>query len=426
MSRVTILIGAQWGDEGKGKWVDFLAAKHDLIARFQGGNNAGHTLYVDGKKVVLHQLPSGIFHKNKTIALLSGVVVNPVQLISEISAISSLAEISPEVFYISQKCHLISPYHILTDSLSEGASETPIGTTKRGIGPTYRDKIDRIGLRMASYCRPDERSQWIETMLKSSQVFQQSWEENQSEWEQFQAAADQIAPFVCDAENRIRKMISAKKSLLLEGAQGTLLDINHGTYPFVTSSNTTSGGAIASLGLNPRHISQIIGIGKAYVTRVGEGPFPTELTDHVGKSIAEKGHEFGATTNRPRRCGWFDAVAMRYSVQINGFDQLIINKMDILDGLDEIKIAVAYEHPTLGKITDFPEDTSILKECTPVYEPLPGWKTPVPTQGQFDSMPSEALNYLKKIEDLCGVCVSVAGTGPGRNDYLTRPELSFS
>ena len=419
MSQVHILVGAQWGDEGKGKWVDILSAHKDIVARFQGGNNAGHTLYVNEEKIVLNQLPSGIFQEKKVSALLSGVVVNPVQLALEIDSVADKVSLNADNLWISEKAHVITPYHIYLDQKNESQSATPIGTTKRGIGPTYSDKIERTGIRMISYIDDDHRRQWLSHLLDSSPEFKQSYEENKKPWEEFDQAAKKLKPFVQAAEQRVRNELKNGKSLMLEGAQGTLLDISHGTYPFVTSSSTISGGAISSLGMDPRKITKIYGIAKAYVTRVGEGPFPTELHDDVGRKLGEKGHEFGANTKRPRRCGWFDAVAMRYAAEVNGFDVVLLNKMDILSGFEELKIATAYKHHKLGTLTEFPSDVRILAECVPVYESLPGFSEQIPETGTFKDLPKNAQDYCKRIEELCGIKIDMIGTGPKRNDFLT-------
>lgn len=418
MSEVHILVGAQWGDEGKGKWVDILSAQKDIVARFQGGNNAGHTLYVNEEKIILNQLPSGIFQDQKVSALLSGVVVNPVQLALEIESVADKVSLNPDNLWISEKAHVITPYHIYLDEKNENQSATPIGTTKRGIGPTYSNKIDRTGIRMISYIDDAYRKEWLHHLLESSPEFRESYEKNKQPWQEFDQAAIKLKPYVQAAEQRVRNELKKGKSLMLEGAQGTLLDISHGTYPFVTSSSTISGGAISSIGMDPRKITKIYGIAKAYVTRVGEGPFPTELKDEVGRRLGEKGHEFGANTKRPRRCGWFDAVAMKYAAEVNGFDVVLLNKMDILSGFEELKIATAYKHHELGLLNEFPSDVRILAECEPVYETLPGFSEQIPESGPFESLPANAKAYCRRIEDICGIKIGMIGTGPKRNDYI--------
>ena len=420
---VSMIIGAQWGDEGKGKWIDILAPKADIVCRFQGGNNAGHTLYINGKKSVLHQIPSGIFHDSQVAVIGAGVVLNPTQLVEEIENINNTVQLTPDRFWISEKAHIITPWHVFQDCKREEGAKNPIGTTKRGIGPTYGDKIQRVGLRCSEYIDPTKYKTWLEERLEDEE-FKQHFEaeSNKADWKQFESAREKIAAFVCDSEQKLRKSIKEGKEILCEGAQGTLLDINHGTFPCVTSSSTISGGALASLGLGAKTVKSIVGIGKAYTTRVGEGPFPTELTDEVGKTLGEKGQEFGATTARPRRCGWFDAVAMRYAVDVNGFDEIYLNKLDVLSGLDELKVATSYEHPQLGTLTDLPTNTQVLNECTPKYQTFKGWKEELDGFKTFDQLPQAAKDYVLAIEELCEVRVGAVGTGPGREDILMRAE----
>lgn len=419
MANVTIVVGAQWGDEGKGKWIDYLAAKADLVARFQGGNNAGHTLYVGGERVVLHQIPSGIFNDNKISATTTSVVVNPVQLLAEISKVSAFTKVNPDKLWLSSRSHVITPWHIYLDGQSEATAKKPIGTTKRGIGPTYADKSNRTGLRLGDYAHPQRLKVWIDQRKESCSDFKTFYDREENQWREFINAAAAIAPYVCDSESRIREQIRAGKKVLMEGAQATLLDIDHGTYPYVTSSSTTAGGAIASLGFSPKAIDGIYGVAKAYLTRVGEGPMPTELNDPVGEELRRRGHEYGATTNRPRRCGWFDAVAMAYTAEVNGFDGVFLNKMDILTGFDTVKIAVAYRHPQLGELTKFPSDLEILAKCQPVYAEFNGWKKPIPTTGAISDMPAEATAYVRAIEKHSGIKVLRIGCGPNRDDALS-------
>lgn len=417
-AQVTILIGAQWGDEGKGKWIDILAEKADLVVRYQGGNNAGHTLYIEGEKVVLHQIPSGVFHAGQTSALAAGVVINPVQLVGEIEKLSSRLTLSPERLWLSGRAHVITPWHIMRDVQREAQASGRIGTTKRGIGPTYADKAARVGLRLAHYVDAGQRRNWITQMLNQSPEFAAHYAASQPQWEEFEASAERLAHFVCDAEANIRKAMQQSQRILLEGAQGTLLDLDHGTYPYVTSSGTGAGGACQSIGFAPRLVSQVMGIAKGYVTRVGDGPFPTEFNDAVAAQIAQRGQEFGATTGRPRRIGWLDAVALRYVVDVNGIDTLVLNKLDILTGLDEIKIAVAYEHPRLGRLDSMPFDTDVLAACKPVYQSFPGWKEAIPVTGKIADMPAAARAYVKAVEQHAGVPISMVGTGPKRHEAL--------
>ncbi len=418
MTKVTILVGAQWGDEGKGKWIDVLASEADIVARFQGGNNAGHTLYVKGQKIVLHQIPSGIFRNQQISALGAGVVVNPSELVKEIEEVRGFAEVNPERLWLSEKAHLITPWHVACDAASEASSDRPIGTTKRGIGPTYSDKTSRNGLRLSEYVDEGLRKAWIDRMISLSEEFKSHYQEERETWQIFEESAKILKDYVCDAETRMRKAIKQGQHLLLEGAQGTLLDVNHGTYPFVTSSSTISGGAISSLGIAPHAVTKVYGIAKAYVTRVGEGPFPTELHDDVGAEIAKKGAEFGATTGRPRRCGWFDGVAMRYAAGVNGFTDLFINKLDVLNGFKELKLATAYKHPSLGMIEDFPSDARILAECQPVYESCPGWEEDITGMRKWSELPENARAFIKRVEEFCEVPVSMIGNGPNREDAI--------
>ncbi|MBQ47446.1 MAG: adenylosuccinate synthase [Zetaproteobacteria bacterium] len=415
---VTILVGAQWGDEGKGKWIDILAENTNIVARYQGGNNAGHTLYVDGEKVVLHQIPSGIFREGQTCALTSGVVINPVEMVEEIKKVQKIIQVSPDRLWLSARSHVISPWHIWLDGKKEKEAQNPIGTTKRGIGPAYSDKAARVGLRLGEYIDPVRRQAWFDRMSYESEDFSKLAKENAEAWEAFHGAAEKLASYVCNAEQNLRAAMQHSQTILLEGAQGALLDINHGTYPYVTSSETCSGGAFASLGFAPKYVDKVYGVAKAYVTRVGEGPFPSELHDEDGAYIAKQGNEFGATTGRPRRCGWLDAVALKYCQEVNGFDGIILNKMDILTGMQEIKICTAYKHPKLGLIKEFPWDGNILAECKPVCETLPGWTDPMPTSGKIADLPENALKYIAAVEQAANCKVTMVGTGVNRTDGL--------
>jgi adenylosuccinate synthase len=427
MSKVNIVIGSQWGDEGKGKWIDVLAKDADLVVRYQGGNNAGHTIFVDGEKVVLHQLPSGVFH-GKVSSLAAGVVIDPLGLLQEIEDTSKRVPVGAENLWISGRAHIITPWHVHRDSQQETETTNPIGTTRRGIGPTYSDKAARFGLRLGHFVRDRQRQNWFDAMAADPErgdEFLAHRKEHQNKWEEFERAASRLLPYCCDAETRIRKWVREGQRVLLEGAQGVLLDLDHGTYPFVTSSSTGAGGALQSIGLPPKCVNKVIGIAKAYVTRVGTGPMPTELTDDVGKHLADKGSEFGATTGRPRRCGWLDAVALRYAVSANGMDAIMLNKMDILSGLPEIKMCVAYKHPEFGEINNMPWDSQVLEECEPVYETFAGFNERLKPNSSLTDLPSSVRTYVAAIEAAIGTNVAMIGIGPNPEDFAKVRSLDL-
>ncbi len=378
MGNITLVVGGQFGDEGKGKLVDVLSAQTRVVARYQGGANAGHTIIVDGTKYVLHLIPSGILHEGVVNVLGNGMVIHPQSLIDEMAHITKAGFfISPDNLKISESAHVITDAHITEDKVAGGK----IGTTGRGIGPAYRDKVARSGMRMRDYVEGNH--QWSE----------------------------QLKRFVTNTTALIHE---ARKTgdILIEGAQGTMLDIDHGTYPFVTSSNCSAGGACTGLGLGPKHISHIYGVFKAYLTRVGNGPMPTELTDSIGELLREKGKEFGATTGRPRRCGWFDAVQARYSVMINSMDKLLITKLDVFDGMKEIKLCTEYRET--GKL--YPLHG--LDRVSPVYETFPVWPGTVRGVTQYDKLPSEAKKYLRRIEEVVGIPIFMISTGPDREETI--------
>lgn len=418
MATVNALLGVQWGDEGKGKWVDFLARDHDMIVRFQGGNNAGHTIYVDEQKLVLHLLPSGVLQPGTQSVISAGVVVDPIVLQAEIEKVGKIGHRpTPDTLLVSERAHVITPWHVATDCRQENEVSVPIGTTKRGIGPTYSSRVNRIGLTMGHLVNKDHLDSWLSSMAKDS-GFQRSFNEDRENWEKFLAAIPAVAPHVTDADHAVREAMRNDRRVLLEGAQGSLLDLGLGTYPFVTSSATTVGGAIAAIGFDPRWISSIYGIAKAYVTRVGEGPFPTEIFGESLEWLRGRGNEYGATTNRPRRCGWFDAVAMRYAVQINGIDQLMLNKLDVLSQASELKIAVAYRHPQLGQLPTFPTTSEILAEVEPVYETFEGWQEEISSASSFSDLPPAAQTYCQAIEEFSGVKIGKIGIGPRPQDFI--------
>jgi adenylosuccinate synthase len=416
MGQVRIVIGAQWGDEGKGKWIDTLAADADLVVRYQGGNNAGHTLYHNQQKLVLHHLPSGMLHENRKCYLGGGMVINPIKLLEEIDTVRKILPVDPSRLKISARAHIITPWHIACDERFEADAAHPIGTTKRGIGPTYAAKALRNGMRASAFANRDEvLAAYRYTAFQGSDDHHKRHPEV---WQKFEEACAALAPFVDDVEQLVRNDIRGGANVLFEGAQGALLDIDHGTYPFVTSSSTSAAGACQSLGINPRLITQVVGISKAYTTRVGGGPFPTELSDATGKLIAERGNEFGATTGRPRRCGWLDGVALRYVAELNGLDALILNKMDILAGFPEVKLATAYLHPKFGRIQHFPADTAVLAECVPEYESFPGWPEPMAVSGDFKALHPRAREFVAAVEQFCGVRIVCVGTGPKREEAI--------
>ena len=412
---MTILVGAQWGDEGKGKWIDVLSPHQDMVMRFQGGDNAGHTLHVDGQKYVFHHLPSSILHPKVVSGLLAGVVINPLNLLSEIDQLPSDINLDGR-FWISSRSHVITPWHVLKDQSEESRSSMAIGTTLKGIGPCYADRVARQGLMMAHYIDPKKTELWLERYKAYDADAEEFLANHQDVMGHFFSARHQIAPHVCNLESRLRSALKDRKTVLCEGAQGTLLDLSHGTYPFVTSSHTIASGALVSMGVGMQYASKVIGVAKAYVTRVGEGPFPTELMGSDGQKLARLGHEFGSTTGRSRRCGWLDGVALRHACEVNGFDELYLNKCDILSSFGQIKLCTAYEHEKHGLITDFPEDITEYPYLSPIYETFPSWSKGSLSSG--GSIPHELRRYLDRIEELCDVKVSYIGIGPKRQDYI--------
>ncbi|MBI2602089.1 MAG: adenylosuccinate synthase [Deltaproteobacteria bacterium] len=419
MGKLSVIIGTQWGDEGKGKWVDKIAHDIDIVCRFQGGNNAGHTVHVGGKKHVFHLLPNGVLHEGKIIALTSGVVIDPRVLMREIKNLREHVSVTPERLWISTLAHVITPWHVYLDTKSEESAKNPIGTTKRGIGPTYAERDLRNGMRVETMARPEKRKEWLSKRKEADPEFKTFYDQNPALWKEFEVSAAFIADYICPAEEKIRKGLKEGQNVLCEGAQGTMLDINHGTYPFVTSSSTLASQAAVSLGIDPRKIDRILGVGKVYATRVGEGPFPTEIHDQLGQVLRERGNEYGATTKRPRRCGWFDAIAMRFANEVNGLDGVYLNKLDILSGLETIKVAVAYKHPTLGVLNEYPSSSEVLKECKPVYETFKAWQQDIPRQGSFSKLPGAARDFLLKLEEFSRCRILSVGTGVDREDFLT-------
>ena len=418
-----VIVGTQWGDEGKGKIVDLLAEFADLVVRFQGGNNAGHTMVVAGEQFVSHLVPSGILQK-KTCIIGNGVVVDPAVLIGELDKLSNRGvDVGPGMLKISEKAHVIMPYHQHIDHASEKMKgDKKIGTTGRGIGPCYEDKASRRGIRFAELIDPEVFTEMVTSVLKEKnfyleQFFATEALDPQSMIDQYQGYAKRLAPHVTNVSVFIYNAIKQGKQVLFEGAQGTNLDIDHGTYPFVTSSNTVAGNACCGAGIGPKEINAVIGIVKAYTTRVGRGPFPTELFDETGDKIQKKGAEFGATTGRRRRCGWLDIVLLRNSIRLNSLTGLVITKLDVLDGLPSLEICTGYEYE--GRIiSDFPANLKVLDACKPVYETLPGWTEDITQIRRFEDLPKNAKAYLTRIEELTETPIQIISVGPGREETI--------
>lgn len=420
-----IVVGVQWGDEGKGKIVDVLSEHFDVVARYQGGNNAGHTVVVGDEKIVLHLVPSGVLRKGKTCVLGNGVVIDLGELIQEMDQLERLHVNFTDRFYISRGAHLVMPYHKVLDAAAEQRAVKKIGTTGRGIGPAYVDKMARVGIRVGDLHNPalfrerlcqnlaDKRAQHPENRalaaLEPDRIF--------ADHQRFYG---RIRDFLADSGLILDRLMREGKPILFEGAQGTLLDVDLGTYPYVTSSSATAGGACTGTGVSPTRIGGILGVCKAYTTRVGEGPFPTELHDAVGEHIRASGQEFGATTGRPRRTGWFDAVGVRYAVRVNGLDAMVIMKLDVLDEVDPIRLCTGYRYR--GELlTELPSAVDILAECEPVYEELPGWRQSTVGTMEEAKLPAACRAYLRRLEELVGVPILMVSTGPRRDQTLLRP-----
>ena len=417
------VLGAQWGDEGKGKIVDLLTPHFSIVARYQGGHNAGHTVYANGRKFVLRLLPSGILHDGITCVIGNGVVVDPQALFAEIDELQAAGIGIGGRLVVSDKAHLILPYHRELDLLSEARrGERKIGTTSRGIGPAYEDKIARRGVRVGDLANPDALAGAIRQNVDArNRIIGDSHMDAGQVLADLRAAWARMAPWVKDVSLYLARARAEGRSIMFEGAQGTLLDIDHGTYPYVTSSNATIGGVCTGLGIPPRAIDGVLGVAKAYTTRVGEGPLPTELTGDAGNRLRESGQEFGAVTGRPRRCGWYDAVAVRYAVRVNGLDALALTKLDVLDGMDELQICTAYRCGG-ATLSEFPSELSQLAACEPVYETVPGWSTPTRGVRRFEDLPREARAYIARLEALSGVPAAILSTGSAREDTILRED----
>ncbi len=422
-----IVVGLQWGDEGKGKIVDFLSEKADVVARYQGGHNAGHTVVINQDKFILHLIPSGILYKDKMCIIGNGVVVDPAALLEEINGLRERGVEIGKNLFLSKNAHLIMPYHIVLDRENERLrGSKSIGTTGRGIGPTYCDKIGREGIRVVDFLQPDLFKEKLQSKLVHvnfllENFYKVSPLDAEVIFHEYMEYAEKLSPYIADTDILINDMISRKKNVLFEGAQGTLLDVDHGTYPYVTSSNAIAGGACTGLGVGPTKISKVLGVVKAYTTRVGSGPFPTEIKDTLGDKLREKGGEYGATTGRPRRCGWLDMVVLRHSVRINGVTGIAITKLDILDGLETIKFCTSYKHN--GKIyEEFPKELNILEESEPVYEEVDGWSSSTLGIRDFNKLPKAAKTYIRKIEKMLGVKVHLISTGQRRDELVLLKE----
>ncbi|MBU2063053.1 MAG: adenylosuccinate synthase [Candidatus Omnitrophica bacterium] len=419
----TVIVGAQWGDEGKGKIIDILSKDADYVVRYQGGNNAGHTVVVAGEEIILHLIPSGILHKNKICVIGNGVVIDPQALLDEIEYLRCRGIKVKNNLRISRNAHIIFPYHKILDKLREEKfRKTKIGTTGRGIGPCYTDKFARCGIRIADILNKKIFKEKLQcNMREKNEVFRRVYKHKtfsfRATYDQYLKFAKKIEPFVCDCAYLLNDALKTKKNILFEGAQGTHLDIDHGTYPFVTSSNATAGGACVGSGLGPAKIDKVIGVIKAYTTRVGEGPFPTEFSAQLLKQIRNRGKEFGATTGRPRRCGWFDAVIGRHAVIVNGIETIAVTKLDVLDMMPKIKICVGYKYK--GKVfRHFPADIEILWKAKPIYEEWPGWMEDITRTKYFSKLPKNARKYLERLAQLLETRIEIISVGSERNQTI--------
>lgn len=420
---VLVVVGAQWGDEGKGKIIDLLTERVDIVARYQGGHNAGHTVVVGMEEFILHLIPSGVLHKGKQCIIGNGVVIDPAALIEEMDGLASRGIAIDENLLISRNAHLIMPYHKAIDVANEKLrGNKKIGTTGRGIGPAYADKISRRGIRMEDLLEPDIFRDRLATNIGEANFILERFYNapvvNQDQvFEEYMSYAQRLKKYVTDTTLFINQAIAKKKKVLAEGAQGTHLDVDHGTYPFVTSSSPTAGGACTGLGIGPNTITEVMGIVKAYTTRVGSGPFPTEQENAMGELLRSRGREFGATTGRPRRCGWVDTLIIRHAVRVNGFTSVAITKLDVLDTLDELNICVGYEYK--GKLyEEMPSDLSVLERCTPRYITMPGWKQTTIGIRKYGDLPKKARAYIEKVCRLSGVKPAIISTGARRDETI--------
>lgn len=420
-----VVVGAQWGDEGKGKVVDIYTEYADDVVRYQGGNNAGHTLVVDGEKTILHLIPSGILHEGKRCIIGNGVVLDPEVFIMEVNRLKEKGYLKDDgTLLVSESVHIIMPYHKRIDLAREARSgDRKIGTTGRGIGPTYEDKIGRRGIRLMDLLDPEIFARKLrENLEEKNFVLEKMFGEEplcfDEVYNTYTGYAEVLRKYVADTSLILHRDMVAGRRILFEGAQGTLLDVDHGTYPYVTSSSTCAGGACTGTGVSPRQIHEIIGISKAYVTRVGSGPFPTELLDADGERLRQAGNEFGSTTGRPRRCGWFDAMVLRFAVRVNGLTGVALTKLDVLNDFDTIRICTGYTYE--GKpLEDLPANLAIFEKCRPVYEEMPGWKSDISGARRFDELPERARLYVRRLEELIGCPIVLVSVGPGRDQTIT-------
>jgi adenylosuccinate synthase len=425
MTKNVVVIGTQWGDEGKGKIVDWLTDRAQGVVRFQGGHNAGHTLVINGKKTVLHLIPSGILRDKVACYIGNGVVLSPEALLEEIDTLRAAGVDVASRLKISEACPLILPYHAALDRAREAAKGAgKIGTTGRGIGPAYEDKVARRAIRLQDLFHRERFAAKLGEVLDFhnfvlKNYFKADTVPFQKTLDDTLAFAERIRPMVADVPRLLFEAQQQGDSLLFEGAQGTLLDVDHGTYPYVTSSNCVAGAAAAGAGIGPHNLHYVLGITKAYTTRVGSGPFPTELEDDIGRQIATRGNEFGATTGRPRRCGWFDAAALKRSIQINGVSGLCVTKLDVLDGMESVQIGVGYRMNGVARDI-LPFGAELLAECQPVYEEMPGWRDSTVGITRFDRLPAAARNYLQRMEEVCGVPIDIVSTGADREHTIVR------
>ncbi len=422
-----VVVGTQWGDEGKGKITDFLAEQADVIARFSGGNNAGHTIQFGGETYKLHLVPSGIFYKDKLAVIGNGVVVDPVALLKELDGLNERG-ISTDNLRISNRAQVILPYHLAQDEYEERRrGDNKIGTTKKGIGPAYVDKAQRIGIRMADLLEKETFERRLKENIKYKNayfkgMFNETCPTFDEIFDEYYAAGQRLKDYVTDTAKILDDANVADEKVLFEGAQGVMLDIDHGTYPFVTSSNPVAGNVTVGTGVGPTSVSKVIGVCKSYTSRVGDGPFPTELFDEDGHHIREVGREYGTTTGRPRRVGWFDSVVLRHSRRVSGITDLSINSIDVLTGLDTVKICTAYELDG-EKITEYPANLDQLRRCKPIFEELPGWTEDITGCRSLDELPEHARNYLERISELCGVHISIFSVGPDREQTNLLEQL---